>query len=114
MRMEKFMYKEKQVAQLQKMQKENQSGTFFRPAIEEDRIAFQTAAQAFPLVYIVVTELGGLALIVDATKDEVIPLWLPELTESGLRSQLVGTDAASAASSYLGAYNDWQQNQQNQ
>ena len=74
----------------------------------------QSAARAFPLVYIMVTQMGGLALIVNGSVGEVVPLWLPELTELGLRSQLVGTDTASADRSYLGAYSHWRQNQQNE
>lgn len=72
------------------------------------------SAQEFSLVYIVVTEIGGLALILKSDVASVTPLWLPDLTESALRSQLVGTDAESAANSYLGAYSDWCQNWQDE
>lgn len=74
----------------------------------------RAAAQEFPLVYIVVTEMGGLALILNTNAAPVTSLWLPNLTESALRSQLVGTDAESTASSYLGAYSNWRQNQQDE
>ncbi|MEL7354112.1 MAG: CHAT domain-containing protein [Cyanobacteria bacterium J06560_5] len=73
----------------------------------------QSAAQVSPLVYIVVTEVGGLALVVEANGKGVEPVWLPKLTELGLRSHLVGTDEPSSTRSYLGAYSHWQQNQQN-
>jgi CHAT domain-containing protein len=55
--------------------------------------------------------MGGLALILNASDVPVTPLWLSDLTEAELRSQLVGTDAESAVSSYLGAYSNWRQNQ---
>lgn len=74
----------------------------------------KSAAQEVPLVYIVVTDMGGLALILNPDQAPVTPLWLPDLTEAELRSQLVGTDAESSASSYLGAYSNWRQNQQDE
>ena len=74
----------------------------------------QSAAQAFPLVYIMVTEVGGLALVVEGNGNRVMSVWLPGLTELGLRSHLAGTNETSSTRSYLGAYSHWQQNQQNE
>jgi tetratricopeptide (TPR) repeat protein len=71
----------------------------------------QAAAQEFPLVYIIVTEMGGLALIIHDNGASVSPLWLPDLTESALRSQLIGINVDSSDVSYLGAYSNWRQNQ---
>ena len=73
----------------------------------------QSAAQVSPLVYIVVTEVGGLALIAKANGNGVTSVWLPELTDLELRSHLVGTHETLSTSSYLGTYSHWQQNQQN-
>jgi len=54
----------------------------------------QTAAKENPLIYILTTEIGGLALIVRKT---VIPVWLPELTSEILSEQL---------EAYLNAYSE--------
>ncbi len=74
----------------------------------------QSVAHEVTLVYIVVTDMGGLALILNPNQDLVTPLWLPDLTEVALRSQLVGADVESAACSYLGAYSHWLPNQQDE
>lgn len=83
-------------------------GNFLKPLTLE---AISAAAQAGPVVYIAVTDIGGLALSLKP-EGTVAPLWLPALTASSLRQQLVGHDEASAATSYLGAYDQWRQNQQ--
>jgi CHAT domain-containing protein len=56
---------------------------FLIPAGDAD---IQTAAAINPLVYIVTTDAGGLALIVD--KNNLNPVWLPELIEKVLIEKL--------------------------
>ncbi len=48
----------------------------------------ESAAQKHPLVYIMATDAGGLALIV--REKEISPVWLPELTDKALNETLFG------------------------
>lgn len=63
-----------------------------------------TAQPDCPLIYLAVTELGGLALVVHT--EEVKTIWLAELTEQALREQALGTTDV-VSSGYLSAYLHW-------
>ncbi|HID99813.1 MAG TPA: CHAT domain-containing protein [Thiotrichaceae bacterium] len=56
------------------------------------------------LVYLAVTQAGGLALIV-YDNDEITPVWLPELTEDSLEHTLNSMEPPDTG--YLRAYYDW-------
>lgn len=66
-----------------------------------------------PLVYLLVTPWEGLALIVGG--GEITPLWLPGLTQPGLRRCIYGqevverglTGMIQVEAGYLGAYSNW-------
>jgi CHAT domain-containing protein/tetratricopeptide (TPR) repeat protein len=62
-----------------------------------------------PLVYLAVTPSGALALIVrwGGSEPAIIPLWLDDLTEDGLREQIQGPDDDPQLGGYLGAYARW-------
>ena len=62
---------------------------FVQPTIAQ----LQAAAQVAPLIYLLTTESGGLALIVQA--DKVTPVWLDGFTEEKLREHI---------NAWLGAY----------
>lgn len=62
----------------------------------------QATAQDAPLVYLLATSAGGLALIVDA--DDVQPIWLDELTDVTVREWLMGSADISKLGGWLGAY----------
>jgi tetratricopeptide (TPR) repeat protein len=71
----------------------------------------QVCAQAAlcPLVYIVASLAGGLALIVRHVQDvkdatSVEPVWLPHLTQQALRDKLQGPEGTKNLAGYLGAY----------
>jgi CHAT domain-containing protein/exonuclease VII small subunit len=76
---------------------------FLMSASEAD---IQTATTINPLIYIVTTKFGGLALVVKSfllqKGEEIIPVWLPELSEITLVEKLRG---------YFEAYYDRQKNQ---
>jgi hypothetical protein len=66
------------------------------------------AAADCPLVYIVASSVGGVALIVQGNKKtrkplRIDPVWLPTLTQPILREKLIG-EPASVPAGYLGAY----------
>ncbi|OQX05442.1 MAG: hypothetical protein BWK80_52155 [Desulfobacteraceae bacterium IS3] len=63
----------------------------------------QIIAQNTHLIYIIVTSIGGLALLV---QKNVTPVWLPELTEKALNETLFGTEKDELGG-YLGAYFNW-------
>ena len=54
------------------------------------------------LVYFSVTPQGGLALIVNA--DEIMPVWLDDLTENALREKVQGADGGKEWGGYMKAY----------
>ena len=64
------------------------------------------AAQAAPLVYLLATPAGGLALIVRGDQP-VDVVWLAQLGEDALRRELVGPADEPALGGYLGAYVRW-------
>ena len=87
------------------------------PEFEE----IQDAARDHPLVYIMSTTAGGLSIIV---KDDVTPVWLPELTENKLNEILIGSETEKLSATklekilkgsekeeslggYLGTYLNW-------
>jgi CHAT domain-containing protein len=50
----------------------------------------QAAASWAPLVYVLATEAGGLALLVPDPSAAIVPVWLPGFTEERLRERVVG------------------------
>ncbi|MCP4351665.1 MAG: CHAT domain-containing protein [Desulfobacterales bacterium] len=89
------------------------SGRFIkRTGIADIRFAdVQKAAQAAPLVYIAATEIGGIALVV---QDTVRSVWLPRLTNTELKKFLVGSGEEDFLNSYLGTYDAWRKNLDNE
>ena len=65
-------------------------------------------SQRNPLVYFVVTSVGGLGLMV--TKHGVKALHLPKLTEENLRAHLYGSTNDKKLDGYLGSYMAWRNN----
>lgn len=65
----------------------------------------QAAAQDAPLVYLLATSTGGLALIVHG--DGVQPIWLDALTDATVLEWLMGPAAAPKPDGWLGAYQTW-------
>ena len=61
-----------------------------------------------PLVYIVATSVGGLALLVQP--DAITPIWLDALTDTALHERLRGSADESTLGGYLGAYFAWRRN----
>ncbi|MCG8418848.1 MAG: CHAT domain-containing protein [Proteobacteria bacterium] len=80
------------------------------------------AARDQPIVYIVATELGGLALCVPSSagianrsssdSDTISAIWLPRLTATELDYRLEGGEADHIG--YLTAYRDWRNDKKNQ
>jgi CHAT domain-containing protein len=68
----------------------------------------QAAAEPAPLVYVVVTGVGGMALVVWSEKQQRVSSMdtvpLPSLTESALGEQLFGAQPQTELGGYLGAY----------
>jgi len=64
------------------------------------------AAASAPLLYCAVTEVGGLALRLDAG-GQVTPVWLAGLTQKTLREIVQGPDEETTLGGYLGAYTRW-------
>jgi len=62
-----------------------------------------------PLVYVAATPAGGMALVAH-TAGEVVPLWLDDLTEDGLRERIRGPADAPELGGYMGAYARWLRN----
>jgi CHAT domain-containing protein/tetratricopeptide (TPR) repeat protein len=65
----------------------------------------QAVAHDTPVVYLLTTAAGGLALIV--YNGDVEPVWLDDLTDVTLRSWLLGPADAPVPSGWLGAYTRW-------
>jgi CHAT domain-containing protein len=65
----------------------------------------QAAANDTPLVYLLATSLGGLALLIQA--GEVQPIWLDTLADTTIRELLRGPADTSALDGWLGAYGNW-------
>ena len=61
-----------------------------------------------PLIYIVATSAGGLALLVQP--DTITPIWLDALTDTALRERLQGPADDPVLGGYLGAYFAWRRN----
>lgn len=88
---------------------------FLPPSFEKIR---QTATADTPLVYLVITSVGGLALVVTGDKpgfseklglSPVSAIWLDGITEAKLRERIYGPVNAPALGGYLGAYDRWRQ-----
>jgi tetratricopeptide (TPR) repeat protein len=72
----------------------------------------QATAVEAPLVYLMATAVGGLALIVsaiaeDAVRPAVQAVWLDVLTDAAVREQLRGPKDDPQLGGYLGAYGRW-------
>ena len=65
----------------------------------------QAAAQDTPLVYLVTTSAGGLALII--CNGDVQPVWLDALTDVAVREWLRGPADDPAEGGWLGTYRNW-------
>ncbi len=82
----------------------------------------QAATPDAPLVYLLATSAGGLALTATAPSQKpnfaekldfsahVAALWLDDLTEAALHEILAGSADAAALGGYLGAYARWRRN----
>ena len=82
-------------------------------------VQIRAAAQQTPLAYLLVTPVGGLALIVSPASETknpeqhqaVRPIWLNELTDSALDEAVYGNAPAPGDTAplggYLGAYDRW-------
>lgn len=76
------------------------------------------AAADSPLVYLLATPAGGLALIVHVGSAasgapgsrEVSAVWLPGITSKRLRERMLGPEEDPALGGYLGAYDEWRTN----
>ena len=66
----------------------------------------QAVTPDIPLVYLIATPDGGLAMIVNE-QGNVKDVWLDHLTDERLREEIVGPDGDSALGGYLGAYDRW-------
>ncbi|MBO9391097.1 MAG: CHAT domain-containing protein [Roseiflexus sp.] len=95
----------------------------------------QAALPDTPLVYLVATPVGGMALVVHASQSpasaseqgsaehnslpddgqthRVLVVWLDDLTEARLREVIFGPADDPALGGYLGAYNEWRRNPRN-
>lgn len=60
------------------------------------------------LVYLVTTQIGGVALIV-YNNGEIIPVWLPEITEATLQQHILDDAVDDSSSSYITAYFGWRE-----
>lgn len=79
--------------------------TFLRPSDFSD---IRTAAAWGPLVYIVATQAGGLALLVSGENLPTVSIiWLPTLTIMALAERCVGPGPEPEGGGYLVAYNAW-------
>lgn len=67
--------------------------------------SIQTLSREAPLLYLVVTPAGGLALLVQP--HEITPIWLDGLTDSTLRKILHGPGDGAQTEGYLRAYSAW-------
>jgi len=75
-----------------------------------ERIA--AIAQEVPLIYLLTTPAGGLALVV--YNGNVTPIFLDALTEPAFREQLFGPANDPKLGGYLGAYDRWRGNPRDQ
>ncbi len=67
----------------------------------------QTVAKDRAIVYVMITDAGGLALIV---QDNVTPIWLPELTTKSSTKLLTDSEEGRLEGGYMGHYLDWRHN----
>jgi hypothetical protein len=78
--------------------------TFLTPPTLVD---IQRAAIHTPLVDLIATKAGGLALIV---REQITPVWLPALTDAAVRQACIGATEDEARQSYFQTYSTWRTN----
>jgi len=92
--------------------RENFPQFFLTPTFEE---ISDTAADG-PIVYLLSTEAGSLALIVrhdQGLQSDVEAVWLDSMSTAELREMLLGHDDAVLKGGYLGAYTNWRRDTRN-